>query len=234
MRVCMWIEIVYKPTSLFSLKQSNATNSAAKTLLCPSPYAVKMALLNAIITYDSVEAAKKYFNLVKELKIHFYLPNEVLVSNCFVKILKEKRSESRVSEWDTYQSTVAFREYAHFSDNIRLAINVSDIKSENIEMLKKWFMRINYFGKRGCFFQFMRTVDTEILPMGYSQNLDSEIPILTSSNIMLLMDDFGKKATFDKVNTYSLDKTSRSPKIFLFPYQIVKSNKNFTLYRRIS
>jgi hypothetical protein len=229
----MWLEIVYKPTSLFSLKQSNATNSAAKTLLCPSPYAVKMALLNAIITYDSVEIAKKYFNSIKELEMQFYLPNEVVVSNCFVKILKEKRSESRVNEWDTYQSTVAFREYAHLNEDLKIAINISEIKSENIEMFKKWFMRINYFGKRGCFFQFTKTVETEILPLGYSQNLGSEIPRLTSSNIMLLMDDFGKKDTFDKVNTYSLDKTDRSPKIFLFPYQIVKSNKNFTLYRRI-
>jgi hypothetical protein len=228
----MWLEIIYKPTSLFSLKQSNATNSAAKTLLCPSPYAVKMALLNCIITYGSVEIAKKYFNLIKELEIQFYLPKEIIVSNCFIKILKEKRSESRVSELDTYQSTVAFREYAHLNDDLRLAINVSDIQSENVELLKKWFMRINYFGKRGCFFQFIKTVDTEVLPTGYSQNLNSEIPDLTSSSIIFLMDDFGKKATFDKVNTYSSDKTDRNSKMFLLPYNVVKTNKNFTFYRR--
>ena len=48
----MWLEIIYKPTSLFSLKLSSSTNSAGKTLPCPSPYSVKMALLNAIITYE--------------------------------------------------------------------------------------------------------------------------------------------------------------------------------------
>ena len=46
----MWLAVSYQPTSLFSLKLSSATNSAGKSLPVPSPYAVKMALLNAIIT----------------------------------------------------------------------------------------------------------------------------------------------------------------------------------------
>lgn len=231
----MWLELVYRPTSLFSLKQSSATNSAAKTLLCPSPYAVKMALLNAIITYDSIETAQKHFNLIKDLEMQFCLPKTISVNNCFLKIKKEKRSESRADEWDTFQSTVAFREYAYLDGDLKIAINLQ--KSDNGDetgLLKKWCTRINYFGKRGCFFQFLGFNPEEIkqLPKEYSKILNSKNLDLDSPNIIFPMDDFGKKSTFDKVNTYSSSKTDRERKIFLFPYYVSKSNKDFTVYKR--
>jgi len=47
--------VIYKPTALFSLKDSNATNSGAKSLFMPSPYSIKMAILNQAITLDGVD-----------------------------------------------------------------------------------------------------------------------------------------------------------------------------------
>jgi len=46
----MQFSVKYMPTALFSLKDSNATNSGAKALFLPSPYAIKMAILNQAIT----------------------------------------------------------------------------------------------------------------------------------------------------------------------------------------
>ena len=42
----MWLVARYAPTALFSLKPSLATSSGATTLLAPTPYALKMALLD--------------------------------------------------------------------------------------------------------------------------------------------------------------------------------------------
>ena len=39
-----WIVFAYQPTALFSLKTSRATSTVGKTLLIPTPYAVKMAV----------------------------------------------------------------------------------------------------------------------------------------------------------------------------------------------
>lgn len=50
--------VKYLPTALFSLKDSNSTNSGAKSLFLPSPYSIKMALLNQIITIEGVEIFK--------------------------------------------------------------------------------------------------------------------------------------------------------------------------------
>jgi hypothetical protein len=43
----MWIIAHYLPVSFFSLKPAVATSSGGKTLLVPTPYALKMAFIKA-------------------------------------------------------------------------------------------------------------------------------------------------------------------------------------------
>ncbi len=42
----MWLTSEYVATALSSLKASSATSSGGKALLAPTPYALKMALLD--------------------------------------------------------------------------------------------------------------------------------------------------------------------------------------------
>ena len=226
----MWLEIVYRPTTLFSLKQSRATSSGAKTLFTPSPYAVKMALLNAIITYDSLELAKDKFDLIKGLEMSFALPEKIVVNNCFLKILKEKRSDSKINEFDTFQSTVAFREYIYFDGDIKIAVSVKDDKTTNF--LKQRFPLINYFGKKGCFFQFIEFNEINNLGSEYSVRLNDIFNNL-SPGIINEMDDFDKTLSFDNVNTFSPSKTKRERNYYILPIRTEQANKNFTLYSKI-
>ena len=55
----MWLEVEYIPTSLFSFKDINATNTAARSLLIPTPFAVKMALISVCIQRYNLEKAKR-------------------------------------------------------------------------------------------------------------------------------------------------------------------------------
>ena len=50
----MWVLATYQPTTFFSLKPSNATSSGGKTLLTPTPYAIKMGLLDAAIRTEGI------------------------------------------------------------------------------------------------------------------------------------------------------------------------------------
>lgn len=252
----MYLDLIYKPTTLFSLKQSAATNSAGKSLIAPSPYAIKMALLNAIITFDSLSLAKNYFKLVRDLHVSFSLPNEIVVNNCMIKILKMKRNEFSSKEkkiliengmskdeiksfentkkvTDPFQTTIAFREYVYFDGQISFAIEIpqdSDKKQEqDYDFLKYWFMHINYFGKKGCFFQFVRS---EILDEIDEENYSSLLGENQLNGLIYQMDDMSKKNNFEDVNTYSSKKTKREKKIFVFPYKIIESNKSYTLLRK--
>lgn len=70
-----------------------------------------------------------------------------MVTNLFAKILKPTRKEQAVEAMDR---TIAFREYAHLEGVLELAFKTGE---QEIQGLKKLLPQINYFGKRGCFFQ---------------------------------------------------------------------------------
>jgi len=226
----MWLEIIYKPTSLFSLKLSSATNSAGKSLPCPSPYSVKMALLNTIITYDSLEATQENFNLIRDIELHFCLPETFVVNNCMIRILKDNDKVSKASKAiNPFKSTVAFREYVYLSDKIHIAIDISNISDEDVQFLQKWFAQINYFGKKGCFFQFSGFDKKETLSNNYVKILDKSF----APGIMFPMDDVDKKAEFKNMDNYDFKtKAKRTEKIYIFPYKQVEANKNYTFFKK--
>jgi hypothetical protein len=229
----MLLEFEYSPTSLFSLRSSSSTSSAGKTLFCPSPYAVKMALLNAIITYNSLEIAKENFEMIRDLEMQFKLPHKFVVNNCMIRILKDNDKVSKdVKEFAPFKSTVAFREYVYFNGNIKIAINLNSLENDQVKFLKKWFIHINYFGKKGCFFQFINFIKTLGPGNEYSVLLNEKFTNL-SPGIIVEMDDFGENATFDNVNTYSSAKTKRKRKFYVLPVKMERANKNFTLFSRL-
>lgn len=231
----MWLKITYSPTSLFSLKSSSATNSAGKSLLIPSPYSVKMALLNAIITYDSLDTAKANFSLIRDLEMRFSLPTSLTVSNCLIRILKDNDKVSKAVKLEKpFKTTVAFREYVYLNDNIEIAIDLNAEKTilpEEIEFLKKWFIHINYFGKKGCFFQFISADVVEELE-------ESKFCTIISDGfkpgVFMKMDDVDKKADFESMNNYnSKKKAKRINTIYTFPVSIKKTSKTYSFYERI-
>lgn len=231
----MWLIVTYSPTTLFSLKNSSATNSAGKSLLSPSPYSVKMALLNAIITYDGLETAKSHFSLIRDLEIRFSLPDSLVVNNCLIRILKDNDKVSKeIKINEPFKKTVAFREYVYLNDNINVAINLDFeriILSEDIEFLKKWLMHINYFGKKGCFFQFQSFEDVEELD---TRKFCSVISDSFKPGIFMQMDDVDHKADFKSMNNYnSSSKAKRISTIYSFPISLKKMSKSYSYYERI-
>ena len=145
----MKFSVIYQPTNLFSLKESNSTNSGAKSLLIPSPYSIKLALFNQAITIDGKDIFEKKkskeFSFIKDATIEYRVSGSFCVNNCFVTIqsLRDGR----------YRGKPSFREYIYLSDNIEIIFDV--INEEAKQYLQKYLHRINYFGKRGCFFQFV-------------------------------------------------------------------------------
>ncbi|HHW57317.1 hypothetical protein [Thermoanaerobacter uzonensis] len=235
----MFLEAVYKPTSLFSLRRSDATNPAAKSLIAPSPYSIKMALINAAITFKSFD--DNIFEMIKNLEIHYNLPDYICINNCFVKNQSKYEIKTKKSDVDlekieglAFKTTIGFREYVYYSDLIKILIRVK--REENIDFLKSLLMRINYFGKRGSFFQFIEAkeyIDNE-RPSGYSYIFDDAVLNNYNHNMIIFkMDDVDKNAKFDNMNSYSKEKAMRVSKIYCFEYEQYRANKNFTLLRKI-
>ena len=63
----MKFSAIYKPTTLFSLRDSNSTSSGGKSLFLPSPYSIRMAFISQSISLGGVdfEENKDLFDIIK-------------------------------------------------------------------------------------------------------------------------------------------------------------------------
>lgn len=214
----MRFSAIYRPTALFSIRDSNSTSSGAKSLFLPSPYAIKMAFLNQAISFggENFNENTKHFEIIRDALISYRIKGNFCVNNCFIKIQKQRDNEP-------FKSTVSFREYVLLSDDIEIIFEVKDV--EEAVFLKKYLYRINYFGKRGCFFQFIRYNDSP-----NNQNVTPFNIKESSYGILQEYDDFDGKLTFENVNSYSIAKTARKKQILVLPLKSTSSSKSYTNY----
>jgi len=213
----MRFSAVYKPTALFSLKDSSSTGSGAKSLFLPSPYAIKMAFLNQAITLggeDFTDSAK--FSIIRDTKVSYRIFGQFCVNNCFVKIQKQR-------DKNPFTPTVSFREYIFMDNPIEIIFEVKE--ETDVILLKKYLHRINYFGKRACFFQFANYNDHPDEP-----NVKIFNPKHLSSGLLQEYDDFEANCTFKMVNSYSEAKTKRNKEVLIVPLRNVSSSKSYTCY----
>ena len=233
----MRFSAIFQPTTLFSLKESNSTNKGAKSLFLPSPYSIKMAILNQAITIGGElqkleEKKSQEFGFIRDSKISFYIQKSTrfCVNNSFVKIqeLKEDKRDKKAKEAGIifepgFKPTISFREYIFISDSIEIIFEVPNPEAK--KYLSNYLYRINYFGKRGCFFQFL----------GFNENPpEANVKPFDVKNgvtgVLQSYDDFDEKATFDSVNNYSTTNNKRNKHILVLPLSIESSTKSFTLF----
>lgn len=211
---------VYRPTALFSLKDSNATNAGAKALLLPSPYAIKMAIISRAISYGGVDFCKNetLFNYIRDTRISYFISGGYCVNNYLVKIRKPS---------STTTSTVRFREYVFQQKDLEIIFDVKDLNAK--EFLQRFLYTINYFGKRGCFFQFVEYKEVPSTP----NVLQFDVNNLSQGGILQEYDDFDPSVTFEIVNNYSPEQTKemRYRTILLLPLIQTGASKTYTSYK---
>lgn len=211
---------IYRPTAMFSLKDSNATNAGAKALFLPSPYSLKMAVLSHAISYDGIDfnIEASLFNYVRDAIISYRIDGGYCVNNCFVKIQQLNREENG------YSSTVRFREYVYQQKDIEIIFEVNNIEAK--EFLQRYLCTINYFGKRGSFFQFIEYKDTP-----NTANVQVfDVKDYSQGGILQEYDDFDSSATFEMVNNYTTTKTRRNKVLLLLPLIQTAASKAYTSY----
>lgn len=238
----MWLIAEYRPVTLFSFRSGIATSSGAKTLFLPTPFAIRTALLDAAIRTKGVSAGPTAFEWIKALSIAVRPPERVVVTNLFAKILKPSR-DTEADE--AFQRTIAFREYAQLEGTMALAFSPAE---DRTEMLAELLVQVNYFGKRGSFFQIVAPPRlTEELPADFvrldgvfiqGSQIGGKMPKQFVAGLIQILDDWGESLTFSKVNVYTQDKIAldkdRVRKSVIFPYRLVRASKGFTYYERIT
>lgn len=247
----MWAIAVYHQVSMFSLKPADATSTGGRSLLVPTPFSIKMALLDAALRLYGVEAGSDHFPLIRDLRIAISPPPRIIANNCFVRIHKPRREkggqqsgggdEVEEESEGPFIRSVAFREYVQYSGPLGLAIATDTQEAEGI--LLALLPQVTCLGKRGSLFQ----LDSppwlqEHLPVGQGYlRLDleiqaSEVPESTETHILQILDDCGSKLTFQQANVYSGEAITRGRDRILrhvtLPYRLARSSKGFSLYQR--
>ncbi len=251
----MWLITEYRPATLFSFKIGAATSTGAKTLFLPTPFAIRTALLDAAIRTNGKSSAEETFERLKSLRIAASPPERVVVTNLFAKVQKPKRSDSKKGEEDADEEgesagamtkSIAFREYAHLDGTLMLAFEGNDAALKRVEELAP---QVNYFGKRGSFFQWTNRVQYESkLPANFTrldEGMTFENGKMTNGalaafplGVIQLMDDWGDALTFEKVDVYSDAKITipkdRVRHSIVFPYRLARSSRGFSYYELTS
>lgn len=230
----MWLVAEYQPVTLFSFRSGISTSSGAKTLFSPTPFAIRTALLDAAIRTCGIEEGRAAFGWIKESRIAIRLPERVVVTNLFAKVLKPTRKTEPEEAMDR---SIAFREYAYLDGNLALAFETTKERAEDLKFL---LAQVNYFGKRGSFFQLLSAPELiDVLPDNFML-MDEVDSTFVLGSIIQVMDDWGEDMNFSKVNIYSAEKKNkitvgkdRVRKPVVLPYRLVRSSKSFSYYEKI-
>src|SRR5207245_762996 len=144
-----WFVARYAPVSVFSLRSTYATSKGGKTLLIPTPYAVKMALIDACFRTQprgaAEAAARRVFDLIKAQPVRIRPPAECLVQNTFMRALQPERTSDDDDATGPFTRTIAYREFVFFSGEMELAFGLSGLDDSAGAELGSLPAHINYF-----------------------------------------------------------------------------------------
>lgn len=240
-----WLIARYQPTSLFSLKHGDATSTGGKSLLVPTPFAIRMALLDAAIRTEGIAAGPRAFERIKSLRLGIKPPSHAAVASIFVKVLKpEREAEARGR---AMAQTIAFREYVHLAGELALAFGGED---EALVAIRPWLMQVNYFGKRGSFYQLLAppqrvAAESGELPEGFlpfpgHDLLSGKPPSSFPLGLIQRVDEWGESLRFEQANIYNRNgKTKinvgkeRIRADVILPYRMVRASRGMALYEQM-
>jgi hypothetical protein len=233
----MWLIAEYEAVTLFSLKLSAATSSGGKTLLVPTPYALKMALLDSACRTLGVKQAESLWEEIRDLHVAIRPASKVVVTNLFQRILKPFKNppkEGTPDSFGPFQRTIGYREYAQLVGSMAVALEVSEASKETFVNL---LLNISYFGKRGGFMQLVKT--PQFVEELAFQFVDATIQQTSFSifGTLQVLDDCAPELTFERANIYSGKKLKDGDRIrrnVIFPYRMTRSSKSFSLYEYVT
>lgn len=236
-----WLTVSYQPVSLFSLKRSDATSMAARSNLVPTPYAIKMALLKVLLECQGKQHQanfdpwiKSQFAWIRDLQIYVLPPERLVVNRNGYKLRYwnqqadkdyRKAHNKEAPPISPMQDGFVFREWVHLEGNLQICCG----PTERLTDLEQLFAQINYFGKRGCFFQYQ--------PDATQQASEPQFQSIPKTGFTVQpMDDLGEKTTFNRINPFSREKAQldkdRVIKPGFLPLELTATSARYDLYER--
>ena len=190
-----------------------------------------MALLDVAIRNSGLATGEKAWPWLRDLQLGIQLPEQIVVTNLFAKVLKLRRRPAALGSAyaGPFQKTIGYREYAYHPMPINLAVGVP---KKHQAQLGEWLIQINYLGKRGGFVQLLE-VPSLIENQDNYISLTSEVTQFSLNGLIQQLDDCSPKMKFAEADIYNKKRPKRLTRPIIIPYRIARSSRSYTLYERI-
>ena len=234
-----WLVFQYAPVALFSLKMSRATSTAGKSLLIPTPYAAKMALVDVALRHGLVGDPDWFIGNLAKSDLRIGAPLDACITSTIQAVRQETRDVDRKSrpELPPYRPNIAMRDVVHWRGILQLAFDVRLCDADVTPLLIGAAPAINYFGKRGSFVQYLCARRLDALDGTYTRPFREGTPIPPGCHRAVL-DDFGPAANFIALNTFSNSEirsgVHRSFVDTVVPFAVHNFGAGFVHYRSAS
>ncbi len=228
-----WLVARFLPCSLFALKVSTATSSVGRTLLVPTPYAIKIALVEAAFTAGLPrDECDGLLRGLSQVQVRIAPPTRAVVSHTFLKIRQEPK---KPDPEHPYISSVAYREFVFHQGEWRWAFALGDQPSSLQQQIAQLLPYVRYVGKRGSFVQFLGTEWIDAIDTTYTQPVDGGAIHMPPRAHVVPLDDLGPEADLDTLSPYSSRRAvANRHRVYvntLVPVGVVNSGPGFTEYR---
>ncbi len=177
----------------------------AKALLTPTPYAVKMAFLDAALRNGLAGDPAALVRWLAGASLRIGVPEHACVTGTIMRVRQETREVERKRSpgLPHYRATIAMREFVHYRGAISLAFDLKTCRPEFTALLLHVAPAINYLGKRGSFIQYMSGARQTDLDATFIQPVDVPDSGPPGWGHREVLDDFGESASFDALNSFA-------------------------------
>jgi hypothetical protein len=226
-----WLVIRYAPVALFSLKASFATSSVGRSLVVPTPYAIKMAFVDAAFrTRLSDAACDEFLRSLVGIDIRVSPPSRAVVTHTFVKV----RQEPKVSKPnEPYIAAISYRDFVAHKGQWLWAFDLVGCDAETAARLVDLAPCIRYVGKRGSFVQYVGVERRVAVDKHFTWPVGDGMPVLATCHFVQL-DDFGPDADLGILSSFTQTKAKRDKHrrfvSTMVPVGIVATGPGFTEY----
>jgi hypothetical protein len=227
-----WVEITYRPVTLFRLRPANLTDAGIQSLLVPTYWAVRVAFLAQSYRQGGLARAKQIFPLLKDIELRISPPpGAVKTITCWRGMSWKEKKKSKRKDMDQpiERNGFGLREFVDFQGDLRIALGGMP---ETLAEILPLATGVNYFGKWGGFFQFVSMNNIDMPDTNYARPLNEGN---FNGGIMHELDEWGKGLTYEMIDAYSPAKP-RSGKERLFipvvlPYRVRYGPEGVIYYR---
>jgi len=229
-----WLVAEYQPTALFSLKISLATSSVGKTLIVPTPYSIKMALVDAAFRAGLTDAkCADFLQSLVAIDVRVAPSDAAVVTHTFVKVRQESRDGDPLRP---YIPNIAYREVVHHHGRWLWAFDLAGGDDTLAERLVQLAPHVGYIGKRGSFVQFLGLSRATRLSDRFTQPVQNEEPWSPPPRAHVVpLDDFGLEADLATLSSFTdaSPKRGRHRKFVqtIVPMGLVNTGPGFSEYR---